>query len=122
VPNVAGNVANLGPTESARMERSAPGRLRCTAPEYAVVNYVNREFNSKLMVGFRSDRLNDKKGQRTGIAGKYTENTLYATKYIGTTIMLRPELRFDHSWDARGHANGTARSQFFFGADLIYKF
>jgi hypothetical protein len=86
-----------------------------------VVNYVNREFNSKLMVGFRSDRLNDKKGQRTGIAGKYTENTLYATKYIGTTIMLRPELRFDHSWDARGHANGTARSQFFFGADLIYK-
>jgi hypothetical protein len=96
--------------------------LRCTAPEYAFVNYVNREFNSKLFVGFRSDMLNDKKGQRTGIPGKYTENTLYATKYIGNTIMLRPELRFDHSWDARGYDNGKARNQFFFGMDLIYKF
>ena len=45
-----------------------------------------------------------------------------ATKYIGGTGMLRPELRFDHSWDARGYDNGTARNQFFFGMDLIYKF
>jgi len=36
--------------------------------------------------------------------------------------MLRPELRFDHSWDARGYDNGTARNQFFFGIDVIYKF
>jgi hypothetical protein len=74
------------------------------------------------MAGFRTDYLNDKKGQRTGLPGKYTENTLYATKYIGSTVMLRPELRFDHSWDRRGYDNGTARNQFFFGMDLIYKF
>jgi len=123
VPNVAGNVANPVATElGANGAYCAPGQLRCTAPEYAFVNYVNREFNPKLFVGFRSDLLNDKKGQRTGIAGKYMENTLYATKYIGSTVMLRPELRFDHSWDMRGYDNGKARNQFFFGADLIYKF
>ena len=43
-------------------------------------------------------------------------------KYIGSTIMQRPELPFDHSWDARGYDNGTARNQFFFGMDVIYKF
>lgn len=123
VPNVAGNVANPIATETgANGAFCAPGQLRCTAPEYAFVNYLNREFSPKLFVGFRSDMLNDKKGQRTGIPGKYTENTLYATKYIGSTILLRPELRFDHSWDARGYDNGRARNQFFFGADLIYKF
>jgi hypothetical protein len=123
VPNVAGNVANPVPTElGANGAFCAPGQLRCTAPEYAVVNYLNREMNSKLFIGFRSDLLNDKKGQRTGIPGKYTENTLYATKYFGSTVLLRPELRFDHSWDRRGYDNGTARNQFFFGADLIYKF
>jgi hypothetical protein len=123
VPNVAGNVANPVPTElGANGAFCASGQLRCTAPEYAVVNYVNREFNSKLFAGFRSDFLDDRKGQRTGIPGKYTENTLYATKYIGSTVMLRPELRFDHSWDNRGYDNGTARNQFFFGMDLIYKF
>jgi len=75
-----------------------------------------------MMVGFRSDLLNDKKGQRTGIPGKYTENTLYMTRYFGSTIMFRPELRFDHSWDRPGYNNGTARNQLFLGGDLIYKF
>jgi hypothetical protein len=122
-PNVAGNVANPVPTETgANGAYCAPGQLTCTAPEYAVVNYVNREFNPHLFVGFRSDLLNDKKGQRTGIPGKYTENTLYATKYFGSTILVRPEIRFDHSWDRPGYNNATARNQFFFGVDLIYKF
>ena len=123
VPNVAGNVANPVPTElGANGAFCAAGALRCTAPEYAIVNYINREINSKLMVGFRSDLLDDKKGQRTGLPSKYTENTLYATKYVGSTIMFRPELRFDHSWDLRGYNNGTSRNQLFFGMDLIYKF
>ncbi len=123
VPNVAGNVANpITPEIGANGAQCQAGQLTCNAPEYAVVNYINREVNPKLMVGFRSDFLDDKKGQRTGIATKYTENTLYATKYIGNTILFRPEVRFDHSWDKRGYDNGTARNQFFIGGDLIYKF
>jgi Putative beta-barrel porin-2, OmpL-like. bbp2 len=123
VPNVAGNVAHPVPTIlGANGAFCATGQLRCTAPEYSIVNYVNRELNSKLMVGFRSDFLDDKKGQRTGIPTKYTENTLYFTKYIGSTVMFRPELRFDHSWDLPGYNNGKARNQLFFGIDMIYKF
>jgi hypothetical protein len=123
VPNVAGNVANpVTPELGANGAFCHPGQLRCTAPEYAVVNYLNREVNSKLMVGFRSDFLDDKKGQRTGLASKYTENTLYATRYIGNTVMFRPELRFDHSWDLRGYNGGRSRNQLFFGMDVIYKF
>jgi hypothetical protein len=123
VPNVAGNVANpVKPELGANGALCAAGQLRCTAPEYAIVNYLNRDVTSKFMIGFRSDLLNDKKGQRTGIAGKYTENTFYLTRYIGTTVMFRPELRFDHSWDREGYNNGTARNQLFFGIDVIYKF
>jgi hypothetical protein len=123
VPNIAGNVANpVTPEIGANGAFCSAGLLRCTAPEYAIVNYINREINSKLMVGFRTDFLNDKKGQRTGFVTKYTENTLYATRYIGTTIMIRPELRFDHSWDLAAYNSGKASSQLFFGMDLIYKF
>src|SRR6185437_11387400 len=123
VPNVAGTVENPPPTElGANGASCATGQQTCLAPEYAIVNYVNREVNPHLMIGFRSDLLNDKKGQRTGIPGKYTENTMYATKYFGSTIMFRPEIRFDHSWDRLGYNNGTARNQFFLGGDLIYKF
>jgi len=123
VPNVSSDVINpITPELGANGAFCTGGVSTCTAPEYAVVNYVNREVNSKLMIGFRSDFLDDKKGQRTGVATKYTENTLYATKYFGSTVMLRPEIRFDHSWDKLGYNNGTARNQFFAGADLIYKF
>lgn len=123
VPNVAGNVDHPVPTETgANGAYCAAGQLTCMASEYAFVNYVNREVNPHLFIGFRSDLLNDKKGQRTGIPGKYTENTLYATKYFGSTVMFRPEIRFDHSWDGKGYDSGTARNQFFFGADIIYKF
>jgi len=123
VPNVAGNVDHpISPGKGANGAFCATGQLRCFAPAYAVANYLNREINAKTMVGFRSDFLDDRKGQRTGIPSKYTENTLYLTRYIGTTVMLRPEIRFDHSWDRKGYDNGNARNQFFFGADLIYKF
>ncbi|HEY5380907.1 MAG TPA: outer membrane beta-barrel protein [Acidobacteriaceae bacterium] len=123
VPNVAGNVTNPVPPElGADGAFCTGGELRCTAFEYAIVNYLNREINSKLMIGFRSDLLNDKKGQRTGTSTKYTENTLYATRYFGTTVMVRPEIRFDHSWDRPGYNNGVATNQLFVGADLIYKF
>ena len=123
VPNVAGNVANpIKPELGANGAFCGAGVRRCTAPEYAIVNYLNREVSSKFMFGFRSDLLDDKKGQRTGFATKYTENTLYATRYIGTTVVLRPELRFDHSWDLKAYNNGKARNQLFFGMDLIYKF
>ena len=84
VPNVAGNVVSPIATETgASGAFCAAGQQTCTAPEYAIVNYINREINPKLMLGFRSDLLNDKKGQRTGIAAKYTENTLYATSTSG---------------------------------------
>ena len=90
--------------------------------QYAIVNYINWKINPKMTVGFRSDLLDDRKGQRTGIATKYAENTLYATRYFGSTVILQPEIRFDHSWDRLGYNGGTARNQFFVGADLIYKF
>jgi hypothetical protein len=123
VPNVEGNVQNPPPPETgANGAHCASGQLTCTAPAYAWVNYLNREINSHLFVGFRSDMLDDRKGQRTGIPSKYTENTIYATKTFGSTVMLRPELRFDHSWDRMGYNGGHARNQIFFGADLIYKF
>ena len=36
--------------------------------------------------------------------------------------MIRPEIRFDHSWDRKGYNLGQARNQFFMGLGLIYKF
>src|SRR5580693_2106143 len=76
-----------------------PGNYAAPRPSTRSFNYINRDVTSKFTIGFRSDLLNDMKGQRAGIAGKYTENTFYLARYFGTTVMFRSELRFDHSWD-----------------------
>ena len=38
-----------------------PAYKPLTAPEYAIVNYVQKEFNPHLFMSFRSDFLDDKK-------------------------------------------------------------
>ena len=123
VPNVAGNVANPVVAEDGTLGAiCAPGQLRCFAPEYALVTYLNREINPSLTVGFRSEILNDKKGQRTGTATKYTENTLYVNRYFGSTLLVQSDLRFDHSWDKRGYNNGKARNQLVYGISVVYRY
>ncbi len=123
VPNIAGNVLNpITPELGANGAFCMPGELRCTAPEYAAVNYLEKELSPKMYLSFRSDFLDDKKGQRTGYATKYAENTLSLSKWIGNTILFRPEVRFDHSYDLSAYDAGRHSSQFTFSTDIIYKF
>jgi len=39
-----------------------------------------RSFSPKLFISFRSEVVNDRRGQRTGYATKYSENTVSLTK------------------------------------------
>jgi hypothetical protein len=99
-----------------------PGQLRCTAPEYAVVNYINKELSLHRYISFRSDFLNDQKGQRTGVQTRYSENTFSFNQWIGSTIQFRPEVRFDRSWDRPGYDNGARSNQFTAATDFIFHF
>jgi len=119
VPAVGGPIAPQ-PGNSGAFCR--PGQIRCTAPEYAFVNYLNKQLSPHDFITLRSDFLNDKKGQRTGYQTRYSENTLAWNHWIGTTIQIRPELRFDHAWDSPAYDNGTHRNQFTAASDLIVHF
>ena len=119
VPSVTGPL----PTQSnANGATCGPGLTACFAPEYAVVNYLNRQISDHDFVSFRSDLLNDKKGQRTGVNTKYTENTLMLSHWIGSTIQIRPEIRFDHAWDRKAYDRSTKQSQLTVATDLIVHF
>jgi len=98
------------------------GEQRCTAPEYAVVNFLQKELSLHNFVSFRSDFLDDKKGQRTGYATKYSENTLMWCHWIGSTVQIRPELRFERAWDRKAYDNGRRQSQLTAASDLIFHF
>ena len=99
-----------------------PGQIRCLAPEYAASNYIQKELSAHRYLSFRSDFLNDKKGQRTGYQTRYSENTLSFNQWFGSTVQFRPELRFDHAWDRRSYDNGARSNQFTAATDLIFHF
>lgn len=119
VPSVNGPIALEKGTNGATC---AQGEARCLAPEYAFVNYLNKELSPHTFVSFRSDLLNDKKGQHTGINTKYTENTLMLSHWIGSTIQIRPEIRLDHAWDRKAYDRGKSQTQFTIATDLILHF
>jgi hypothetical protein len=119
VPSVHGSLIPETGTNGANCRI---GLQRCLAPEYAAVNYVNRELSAHDFVSLRTDFLNDKKGQRIGYATRYSEETFSYNHWFGSTVQLRPEIRFDHAWDRRSYDNGTRTNQLTVATDLVYHF
>ncbi len=123
VPNIAGNVANPVPTETgANGAHCSYGEQRCFAPETAVVNYVEREFNTHNYLSIRNEFVDDIKGQRTGYNTMYSEHLISYGHWIGSTVLFRPEIRLEHSYQKAAYDNGTKKTQFVVAGDLTYHF
>lgn len=119
VPAAGGPVA---PEPNTNPAACRPGLVRCFAPEYAVLNYLPFELGPHDALTLRNEFLNDKKGQRTGTQTRFTEQTLSWTHWVGTTLQIRPELRFEHSWDRPAYDTGHTDSQFTAATDLVLHF
>jgi hypothetical protein len=119
VPSVSGP---LLPEKGTNGAFCSVGQIRCTAPEWAMVNYVEKQLSAKNYLSVRSDFLDDIKGQRTGFKTRYAEETLMWGHWVGSTVLFRPELRFDRALDRRAYDNGTRQNQFQLAMDVIFKF
>ena len=87
-----------------------------------MVNFLQKELSGHDFLSFRSDFLDDKKGQRTGYATRYSENTITWVHWLGSTVQFRPELRFDRAWDRRAYDNGRKQNQLTVASDVIFHF
>lgn len=107
-----------------------PTALTCTSAEQAVVNYVEKQFSKHDYLTIRNEFFNDRQGQRTGTKTKYSEHLIGWGHWFGTTILLRPELRFEHSYDRPAYDSpclpcgspGTKKGQLTFASDAIFFF
>ena len=66
--------------------------------------------------------LFDLKGQRTGYKTRYIEETLMWGHWVGSTILFRPEIRFDHAFQAPAYDRGSRHNQFQLAMDVIFKY
>jgi len=116
------NAVAIAPEQGANPAFCLGAELRCTAPEYAVDSSLQMELAPHSYLAFRGDFLDDKKGQRTGYATRYSEGTLSWNHWFGATVQLRPELRFDRAWDVRAYDKGRDHDQFTAASDVIFHF
>jgi hypothetical protein len=123
VPNIAGNVANpIKPETGANGAFCSYGEKTCFAPEVAVVNYLEKQLSHKSYLSIRNEFVDDIKGQRTGYATKYSEHLISYGHWIGSTVLFRPEIRLEHSYDLPAYDLGTKKTQFIVAGDLTYHF
>jgi Putative beta-barrel porin-2, OmpL-like. bbp2 len=66
--------------------------------------------------------FDDVRGQRTGFAGWYSENTLGWTHWLSPSIEVRPEIRYDHFYNGLAYDNGMKKNQLAVASDIIIKF
>ncbi len=123
VPNIGGNVVNpIKPEVGANGAFCSAGERTCFAPEVAVTNYVEREINPRSYISLRNEFVDDIKGQRTGYTTKYSEHLLSYGHWIGSTVLFRPELRIEHSYNLPAYDLGSKHTQFIVAGDLTYHF
>ena len=89
------------------------------APEWGILNYTMFRIAPGAFLTFRNEFYNDIVGSRTGHATKYSEHSLGVTWWPDKIITLRPELRFDHSYDTAAFDNGARRNQLVASMDFI---
>jgi|HubBroStandDraft_6_1064221.scaffolds.fasta_scaffold94598_2 hypothetical protein len=95
-------------------------QLTCFAPEWTVLNYTNRQLKSHDFISFRNEFFDDLRGQRTGVKGRYIESGISWNHWIGSTIVFRPEVRWEHNFDNVAYDGATKHSQFMFASDIIW--
>jgi hypothetical protein len=67
----------------------------------------------------RTEYFDDLKGQRTGYKTPYSSSLISWNHWVGTTLVFRPELGYDHAFDATPYDTGTRRSQLMLAADVL---
>jgi len=97
-----------------------PDELTCFAPEWATWHYLNRQIGKHDFVGMRNEHFDDLKGQRTGFKTPSSEHSIYWNHWLGSTLVFRPELRFEHAYDAPAYDSGNLKSQVTLAADAIW--
>ncbi len=120
---VGGTVIN-GPAEpwygNVGAGKPLPGKSDATG----LVNYLQYQTSDKSYLSFRTDYLNDPRGERTGYATSYGSLTLAYVHYLTPTVLVRPELRYEQAFadGVSPYDNGTRKTQWTLAADVIWKF
>lgn len=80
-------------------------------PAFGIVNYFNIQLSPKLYMSIRNEFYKDVDGQRTGFATRYSSHTVGMTYWATSDLEIRPELRYEYSYDFPAYDQGIKDHQ-----------
>jgi len=113
------NDAKTHPTDTVPFQSGSFPVKSGYAPEWGILNYTMFRISPTAFFTVRNAFYNDIVRSRTGHATAYSEHSVGVTWWPDKIVTLRPELRFDHSYDTAAFDNGTRRNQFTASMDFI---
>jgi putative OmpL-like beta-barrel porin-2 len=113
------NDASTHPTKEVPFQSGSFPVKAGHAPEWALLNYTMFRMAPAVFFTVRNEMFDDIVGSRTGFATFYSEHSIGFTWWPNKIVTMRPELRFDHSYDTPAYDNGTRRNQFVASMDFI---
>lgn len=119
---LAGGTCNFGPVRSFGGGGGCGPLLPGFSSSIGIVNYLSYHFQEKNFATFRTDYLNDGRGQLSGFDTAYMSWTLGLTHIFTDLIELRPEIRYETAFNATPYNNGTQKNQALFIVDTIIRF
>jgi len=72
-----------------------------TSEWFGLMNFLTYEFSPRVSTTIRLEFFDDVQGERTGFPGLYTAFTAGLTLKLCTSIIVRPELRYDNNAESR---------------------
>jgi hypothetical protein len=89
---------------------------------YGVLNYTNIGLGKRDYITARNEVWNDERGMRTGFASLYTSHTVGWSHQLSPAFVMRPEVGYFHSYDAKAFDLGRKNYLWQFGMDVIVRF
>lgn len=118
-----GGTCIFGPTRPFASGGGCGPTIAGLSDSIGTVNYFQIKLSDKDYMTIRNDALADLKGQRSGYKTVYSSHTIGWIHWLSNELMIRPELRYDHSWShTTPYDNGSRKDQFAFVTDFIVKF
>ena len=119
---VLGGTPSIGPVRSFGGGGGIGANIPGVSQTYGILNYTMFQLTQRDFLTVRNEWWRDMQGERTGFATNYTSNSIGWTHQFSDSMMIRPEIGYFHSYDAKAFNLGKKNYLWQAGVDMTLRF
>jgi hypothetical protein len=119
---VLGGTPSIGRVESFGGGGGIGADIPGLSKTYGILNYTMFAVSKRDYFTVRNEWWRDEQGERSGFASHYTSHTIGWSHQLSDSFMIRPEIGYFHSYDAKAFDLGKRNYLWQAGVDTTWRF